>query len=244
WALHQLHGLIQGVRQAYDEYAFHRVYQDIHYFCAVDMGAFYLDVLKDRLYCEGAKSTERRSAQTVLSQILEAVTRLMAPILSFTAEEVWSHMSAPRAESIHLALFPEADGRWADEALAAKWKKVRKIRAATYRLLEIERREKRLGTFMESAVTLYADPELHGLLHPMTDLNRIFIVSRVVVRPLAEAPSELATEAELDGLKIAIAKSSGGKCIRCWNWDPEVGTTKTAELCPRCHTVMLSRDPS
>ncbi|MBF0272454.1 MAG: isoleucine--tRNA ligase [Magnetococcales bacterium] len=239
WALHQLHGLITDVRVAYDEYAFHRVYQDIHYFCAVDMGAFYLDVLKDRLYCEGERSVERRSAQTVLAHILEAVTRLMAPILSFTAEEVWAQMGGSRPESVHLALLPEADSLWQDEALAARWKTVRKVRAAAYRVLEIERREKRLGTFLESVVTLYADAGLGDVLRQMRDLHRIFIVSAVHVRPLEEAPEGLEVDAEVEGLKVSIALAKGGKCQRCWNWDSGVGVGDEV-LCPRCHEVLAA----
>ncbi|MBF0627133.1 MAG: isoleucine--tRNA ligase [Magnetococcales bacterium] len=240
WALHQLHGLIADVRGAYDEYAFHRVYQDIHYFCAVDMGAFYLDVLKDRLYCEGARSVERRSAQTVLARILEAVTRLMAPILSFTAEEVWTHMPGDRTESVHLALFSEADARWHDEALASRWKTLRKVRAAAYRVLEIERREKRLGTFLEAALTLYAEGELLALLQSVEELHRIFIVSAVTVRPLAEAPAALESDGEVEGLKIAIARAGGAKCVRCWNWEPTLGVGGEEVLCPRCRAVITA----
>ncbi len=238
WALHQLYGLIQNVRQSYTDYAFHRVYQDIHYFCAVDMGAFYLDVLKDRLYCEGKYSLKRRSAQTVLSHILEAVTRLMAPILSFTAEEVWGHMSGSREESVHLAQFPENNPAWRDDVLASAWKKLRKVRTAVYRLLEIERREKRLGTFMEASVTLYADDALLALLQGVTDLHRLFILARVDVRPWQEAPAELSAEVDVEGLKIGIALAGGGKCVRCWNWDQGVGVGEPAELCPRCRQVV------
>ncbi|MBF0342572.1 MAG: class I tRNA ligase family protein, partial [Magnetococcales bacterium] len=240
WAMHQLHGLIIDVRAAYDEYAFHRVYQDIHYFCAVDMGAFYLDVLKDRLYCEGENSLVRRSAQTVLAYILEAVTRLMAPILSFTAEEVWGRMSGDRSESVHLALFPEAESSWCDEDLANRWKTVRKVRAAVYRVLEIERREKRLGTFLEASITLYADPELLTLLRGVEELHRIFIVSSVEVRPLDLAPVELTADGEVEGLKVGVTLARGGKCVRCWNWDPAVGEESDAVLCPRCREVVAS----
>lgn len=239
WALHQLYGLIKDVRQAYDEYAFHRVYQDIHYFCAVDMGAFYLDVLKDRLYCEGVNSLQRRSAQTVLAHILEAVTRLMAPILSFTAEEVWSHMPGVRSESVHLTRFVDANTRWHDAALDAKWKKLRKVRAAIYRLLEVERREKRLGSFMEAAVTLYVDDSWQEVLLGNVDLHRVFILALVTVRPFAQAPGGLLADGELEGVKIAIALASGGKCVRCWNWDLDVGTGEgLTELCPRCRGVV------
>ncbi|MBF0417055.1 MAG: class I tRNA ligase family protein, partial [Magnetococcales bacterium] len=244
WALHQLHALITDVRAAYDEYAFHRVYQDIHYFCAVDMGAFYLDVLKDRLYCEGPDSRERRSAQTVLSAILESVTRLMAPILSFTAEEVWGFMGDARAESVHLALFPEADPAWRDQDLDERWKKLRKVRGATYRLLEIERRDKRIGSFLEAAVILHADGELLTLLREIPELHRIFIVSSVRLLPFAEAPVDLAEESDLPGLKIAVGMAGGAKCIRCWNWDPNVDGTPEQTICSRCRTVVATMNLS
>ncbi|NGZ06288.1 MAG: isoleucine--tRNA ligase [Magnetococcales bacterium] len=239
WALHQLHALITDVRSAYDEYAFHRVYQDIHYFCSVDMGAFYLDVLKDRLYCEGVGSLERRSAQTVLSRILDAVTRLLAPILSFTAEEVWSYMDGLRAESVHLVLFPEAEAVWKADTLETRWKTVRKVRAAAYRVLEIERREKRLGTFMEAAVTLYLDEELRTLLQSVPDLHRVFIVASVTLLPVEMAPADLEMDAELAGVKVAVAKAAGAKCIRCWNWDVALGNGDEV-VCPRCHAVVTA----
>ncbi|MEO5345252.1 MAG: isoleucine--tRNA ligase [Magnetococcus sp. YQC-9] len=240
WALHQLHALITDVRAAFDEYAFHRVYQDIHYFCAVDMGAFYLDVLKDRLYCDTPKSIERRSAQTVLHEILESVTRLMAPILSFTAEEVWGFMGGDRGESVHLTLFPEANPAWRDEALDERWKTLRKVRGAAYRLLEIERRDKRIGSFLEAAVTLYADGELLALLRNTEELQRSFIVSSVTVKPLDRAPAELPVDAEMEGLKIAVGMAPGGKCIRCWSWDETVDGTPEHEICPRCQSVVAT----
>ncbi|MBF0179980.1 MAG: isoleucine--tRNA ligase [Magnetococcales bacterium] len=238
WALHQLQGLIRSVRQAYEEYAFHRVYQEIHYFCAVEMGAFYLDVLKDRLYCEGVDSRTRRASQTVLHHILEAVTRLMAPILSFTAEEVWSHMAGAREASVHLALFPEAPEGWRDEELASRWKKMRKVRAAVYRLLEVERREKRIGSFLEAVVTLYADDPLRAMLTSLEEIHRLFIVSRVEVLPLAAAPEGAPPDPEVEGLRIAVAVAGGGKCVRCWNRDAAVVPGDADGVCPRCRAVV------
>ncbi|MBF0460499.1 MAG: isoleucine--tRNA ligase [Magnetococcales bacterium] len=246
WALDRLAHLIQQVETAFDEYAFHRVYQDLHYFCAVDMGAFYLDILKDRLYCDGQKSLARRSAQTVLSHILETLVRLMAPVLSFTAEEIWSFMpnrsGAPREASVHLAQFPQPHPEWRNPALAADWEQLRLVRAAVYRVLEQERLAKRIGSFMEMEVFLYASGELLAVLRGFTDLFRLLIVAHVTVEEGEQAPDGAVACAELPLLKVAFRRNQGGKCVRCWNWGTlQGGADDHPELCPRCHAVITDR---
>ncbi|MBF0583724.1 MAG: class I tRNA ligase family protein, partial [Magnetococcales bacterium] len=259
WALDRLANLIQQVESAFDSYAFHRVYQDIHYFCAVDMGAFYLDILKDRLYCDGKKSLSRRAAQTVLHHILESLVRLLAPILSFTAEEIWSFMPDPlfqggpkREESVHLARFPTFRPEWRNPELAAEWEQLRQVRAAVYRLLEQERLAKRIGSFMEMEVTLYASGALRTLLERFADLYRLLIVASVHVEGDEQAPAGLAGCAEIASLKVAFRRSQGGKCVRCWNWGVLQGQREDAasegeahpDLCPRCHAVITESSNS
>ncbi|MBF0155285.1 MAG: isoleucine--tRNA ligase [Magnetococcales bacterium] len=225
WALNRLALLIQQVDAAYESYAFHRVYQDLHYFCAVDMGAFYLDILKDRLYCDGQDSLSRRAAQTVLNLILEALVRLVAPILSFTSEEIWGFMAdpaqqggVPREASVHLAAFPQVEPHWLIPERAASWEQLRQVRAAVYRILEQERLAKRIGTFMEMEVTLYANPEMRALLDSFADLARLLIVAQVTVLDSAQAPVEVQPCADLPGLQLTFRRSEGVKCVRCWNW--------------------------
>ena len=243
YALDRLAHLMQQVTHAFDTYAFHRVYQDLHYFCAVDLGAFYLDILKDRLYCEGKHSPSRRSAQTVLSHILETLVRLMAPILSFTAEEVWSFMppSAPpapaREPSVHLARLPQADPAWSNPALANDWTQLRAVRSEVYRVLEQERREKRIGSFMEVSITLYAGGDLYACLQKFTDLFRLLIVAQVTLAQDDQAPPECIRCADMPSLKITFEHAPGEKCTRCWNWSP-LTQGPLPDLCPRCHDVV------
>ncbi|MBF0185804.1 MAG: class I tRNA ligase family protein, partial [Magnetococcales bacterium] len=252
WALDRLALLIQQVEGAYENYAFHRVYQDLHYFCAVDLGAFYLDILKDRLYCDGQNSPSRRAAQTVLNHILESLVRLIAPILSFTAEEIWTFMAdpaqhggAPRAASVHLADFPEPHPEWRMADQAEAWEQFRQVRAAIYRILEQERLAKRIGTFMEVEVTLYASPALLQQLSRFADPARLLIVARVTLLESSQAPAEAIPCADLPALQITFRRSGGSKCVRCWNWFEAQSKTLPAgqsdphpELCPRCHVVV------
>ena len=238
WALDRLAHLIERVRRAYDAYAFHPVYQDLHYFCAVDLGAFYLDIIKDRLYCEPADSTARRSAQTVLSHMLETLTRLMAPILSFTADEVWSHMPGPRAESVHLEQFADSHPEWRNTALEREWLRFREIRGEVYRVLEQARNDKLVRSFMEAVVTLRVPADMKRFLEGFPELNRLYIVARVEVFGPGEHAGDATgfqESAALPGLSVRVGKASGQKCVRCWNWDEGVGSDSAhPELCPRC----------
>lgn len=243
WALDRLARLIDTVTQSYEEYAFHRVYQALHYFSAMDMGAFYLDIIKDRLYCDGRDSLERRSALTVLHHILETMTRLMAPVFSFTAEEIWSHMSGERPASVHLSQFPKSHPEWRDDALAKWWDRFQKVRILAYRLLEDDRKARRIGSFMAASVTLYCNAELRAFLETFDDLRGLFMVGQVHLEALETAPPETESLSDdaLGDLKIATGKAAGQKCARCWNYDLQVGTFDDAPaLCSRCRSVVLA----
>lgn len=238
WALDRLAHLIGQVKTAYDEYAFHRVYQDLHYFCAVDMGAFYLDILKDRLYCDAVDSVSRRSAQTVLASILHALVRLMAPILSFTAEEIWQHMEGRQGDSVHLAAFPENRPDWRNEALAETWRRFREVRAYVYRLLETLRNGKVIGSFMEAQVNFYCTQEWQEFLASFDGLARLLLVAKVeIVRQDNQGPRD----GELPGLRVEVVRALGKKCQRCWNWGEDVAGEIGLEACPRCSRVLASR---
>ena len=231
WILGRLAGLIEGVDGSYNAYSFHRVYQDLHYFCSMDLGAFYLDIVKDRLYCDAENSLSRRSVRTAISHVLESLVRLMAPILSFTAEEIWSFMPGSRSESVHLEPFLAADPAWHDKKLAKEWEQFREIRAEVYRVLEGLRNEKVIGSFMEAVVVLQLNDEKMAFLKKFDDLRRLFIVAEVVLVSASGSVPE-------SGFTIEVTKAEGGKCQRCWNRDANV--VGVQELCPRCQEVITN----
>jgi isoleucyl-tRNA synthetase len=237
WALHRLQKLVQRIEKAYDDFEFHAVYHSLHNFCAVDMSAFYLDILKDRLYTAKATSVERRSGQTVMYRVLSAMVRLMAPVLSFTADEVWSYMRGnEKAGSVFLASFPHAEEKYIDNALEARWDAILAIRGEAAKVLEALRRDKKIGHSLDAHVTLYAGPELHELLSKyQADLAFIFIVSSVELAKESEAPADAYTSDTIKGLKIAAGPAKGAKCGRCWMYSESVGSINDhPEICGRC----------
>jgi isoleucyl-tRNA synthetase len=232
WALLQLDDLVTRVVSAYEAYEFHTVHHAVHNFCAVTMSSLYLDILKDRLYTSVASSRERRSAQTALHRIGHAVCRLMAPLVPFTAEEIWETLPRQKddPESVHLALFPApAADRAEAAALRRDWETLLSVREAVTGALEVERREGRIGGSVEAAVRLKAPADLAALLERCkAELPALFIVSKVDVET-APAPREAA------GLEVSVGPAPGTKCLRCWNVLESVGADAgLAELCARC----------
>lgn len=237
WALHRLQKLVQRIEKAYDEFEFHAVYHSLHNFCAVDMSAFYLDILKDRLYTAKTTSVERRSGQTVMYRVLSAMVRLMAPVLSFTADEVWSYMRGnEKAGSVFLASFPHAEEKYIDNALEARWDTILAIRGEAAKVLEALRRDKKIGHSLDAHVTLYAGPELYELLNNYrADLAFIFIVSSVELAKESGAPADAYTSDTIKGLRIVAGPAKGAKCGRCWMYSESVGTINDhPEICGRC----------
>ena len=228
WALHQVQRLIARVREAYERFEFHVVYHSVQNFCAVEMSSLYLDILKDRLYTFPPESLGRRSAQTALHEIVSALVRLMAPILSFTAEEVWQHLpqGAAKAESVHQTLFPEVNGEYLNEALNEKWERIWEVRSAVTKALEDARREKTIGLSLDAQVQLHLPEKLHEFLQPyQQELKFIFIVSSVMLHRLADGKE----------VKVEVSRAQGKKCERCWNYDGSVGQEREHEhLCQRC----------
>jgi len=234
WAMSRLQGLTEKVTDAYERFNFHEVYHRLYNFCVLDMSAFYLDILKDRLYTFRADSPERRAAQWVLREVLLGMTRLMAPVLSFTAEEIWQHMKERPAESVFLSGFPEVRKEFMDPALEEKWDRLIAVRDEVNKALELKRQEKFIGNSLEARVTLY--PEDKGdfsLLEKYADfLPALFIVSQA---ELASSGRGDYVSEEVKGLSVAVGKAEGAKCARCWNFSPSVGTSADApELCERC----------
>ncbi|HKY31326.1 MAG TPA: isoleucine--tRNA ligase [Candidatus Polarisedimenticolia bacterium] len=235
WALVQLDDLAREVAPAYEAYAFHTVHHALHNFCAVTLSSLYFDVLKDRLYTSVPWSRERRSAQTALHRIGHAVCRLMAPILPFTAEEVWEALPRSPGDpvSVHLALLPavtrdEPPGR---AALRAAWDRLMKVREQVMRSLEEARRGQTIGAGLEAAVALRAGPSLLPLLREHHDtLAALFIVSRVDLEPAAGGP---------DHLEVQVGRAPGSKCARCWNVLESVGRDpQLPGLCARCRDTV------
>jgi isoleucyl-tRNA synthetase len=224
WILARTRLLVERCRKAYFDYEFHVVYHALNNFCSVDLSALYLDIAKDRLYCSAGAGTARRSVQTALWRILDTVVRLMAPILTFTAEEIWGYVPGmkPRAESVLLAEFPSAERVEGDEALLATWGRLLEVRDAVTKALEEARQEGRIGHSLDARVRLgfASDGSLGELLGSrMEDLPTLFIVSQVERGELA-APDESPL---VTGLRVAVERAAGEKCARCWNYRTSVG---------------------
>ena len=232
YALDRLNRLVERCLRAYEEYEFHVIFHRIHGFCVVDLSAFYLDILKDRLYTFPARSAGRRAAQTALYEILHKMTRLMAPVLAFTADEVWQHLPGT-SDSVHLELFPEVDPSALDDELADRWERLRRLRSLVTRTAEAARVRKLIGHSLDAKVILHVDNRWEAFLGPYaSDLPFLFIVSQVDLVP--DGPAG-ATDPDLSGVGVEVVRAEGRKCQRCWNYSPTVGqSTEHPDACARC----------
>jgi isoleucyl-tRNA synthetase len=232
FALIRLNRMIERVLKAYDDYQFHIVYQTIHHFCAVEMSAFYLDIVKDRLYVSVPDDPVRRQAQTVLYRALSAMVRLIAPILPHTAEEVWKHAPGTQVESVQLTDMPDPVPVWRDDALEEKWTALIQVRDEVNKALEQARRDKVVGNSLGAHVELYPDENTRSLLGQFEDLETLFIVSKVTIHDFNARPKD-AKDFAIGAIRVVPAP--GEKCERCWIVTPEVGqSTQHPTLCPRC----------
>jgi isoleucyl-tRNA synthetase len=238
-ALSRLAGLVKKVEKAYEKYEFHSIYQAVHNFCSIDLSAFYLDILKDRIYTSSPSSIEYRSARTSMYLILDAITRLIAPVLSFTADEIWQQMPGVREESVHLARFPKLLGRYFNAELEARYEQLQKVRSEVSKVLENARADKQLGQSLEAKVRLQAPDSVRPLLQRYQDqLASIFIVSQV---ELVDMLSEGVAAEQLPGLKLQVLPADGEKCERCWNFVTSVGTnTDHPSICSRCANALVA----
>ena len=236
WTLHKLHSLIKAVTQHYENFELSKACRLLHEFCVVTMSSFYLDILKDRLYTFAQDSPARRSAQTVMAEILVALTKMIAPILVHTAEEIWSYIPGKREESsVHLSGWPEVNKNHIIEELDTKWKKLIKVKFDVSRELEKLRKDKTIGSALEAEVILFTeDQKLADLLKKyQSDLPMIFIVSDVKVA--GRKPDKSIAGQDIQELFIAVTKSTQPKCARCWNYRSSVGQNKKhATICDRC----------
>lgn len=242
WALLRLEEVREAVTQGYEDYEFHAVYHTVHNFCAVDLSAVYLDILKDRLYTSKPDALERRAAQTAMYEILQALARMLSPVLTFTAEEVWEYMAKEDGmpESVQLADWPAAHPARLDAALEEKWNHLFAVRGEVTKALEIARKNKTIGHPLDANVTLYADAENYARLAPVADeLATLYIVSGVrLEKGLPEAQDGLYVS-EDKAIAVAVVPAHGEKCERCWIYSPTVGEDSAhPTLCKRCAGVM------
>ncbi|MBN1830473.1 MAG: isoleucine--tRNA ligase [Deltaproteobacteria bacterium] len=236
WALHRLQEMNELILRAYENFEFHLVYHNLHNFCVLDLSSFYLDIIKDRLYVTSQKSTARRSAQTALNEILQVLVRLMAPVLSFTADEIWQYLKDDsRASNVHADLFIPVKQEYRDPELGERWNEIMKVRKEVTKALEIARKDKVIGHSLDASVVLGLSDEWTDKLGPYRDqLRSLFIVSSVDIVPINDL--EEGSKAEgLEGLKIRVAPSEDEKCERCWVHDSTTGDDdRHPTICRRC----------
>ncbi|MEO1721515.1 MAG: isoleucine--tRNA ligase [Pseudomonadota bacterium] len=236
WVLHRLAELDAEVGARYRAFDYDGVFSRLFSFVTSDLSAFYFDVRKDSLYCDAATSPKRRAARTVMDALFHRLTRWLAPILVFTMEEVWLSRFPGEESSVHLMDFPETPAAWRDEALAAKWAKIRSARRVVLGALEIERREKTIGASLEAAPILFVDDAEVAALVRSVDMAELCITSALELRE-GPAPAE-AFRLEEPTIGVLFAKAQGQKCARCWKILPDVGTHKHAMVCARCDAVL------
>jgi len=236
WVLSRLQELNDRVLKAYEDFEFHLVYHSLHNFCVLDLSAFYLDIIKDRLYTSPSQSLARRSAQTAMNEILESLVRLMAPVLSFTSDEIWQHMKGKeRSSSIHTELFVPVNTTYKDPGLAGRWEDIIALRKEVTKALELARKDKKLGHPLDASVTVGLSPDLMEKIAPYREqLRSIFIVSSVDIKDMDQLDDGLESET-LPGLRVKVSPSTDPKCERCWVHDPTVGNdTSRPTICKRC----------
>ncbi|QWR77448.1 isoleucine--tRNA ligase [Candidatus Magnetomonas plexicatena] len=247
WAMSRTHQLVKSVTASYKEFEFHMVYHALHNFCIVDMSSFYLDIMKDRVYTFKKDSVERRSAQWVMFQMVSVMARLMAPILSFTAEEVWQSLRKSKAaaslnleESVFLTSFPVVDNGFMNEELEARWAQLISVRNAANKALELKRQEKFIGNALEAKLHVYADNTLYSLLREYENfLPTLFIVSQASLFNYDDKDDNCFINDDIKGLAVKVLKADGQKCQRCWNYSETVGTfADIPEVCSRCHDAI------
>ncbi len=240
WILSKFSGLSAKIRRAYDDFLFHRVYHLTLQFINVYLSSLYLDVVKERLYIHGARSKERRSAQTAIYIMAKNMIKLLAPILSFTMEEAWEHL--PRTpddrESVHLELFPSPEEIPSDREVEERWDRLCDIRKEVTRALEMARSDRLIGHSFDAKVVLYAEGNTYEFLRGFDPwvLREFFIVSDV---QLEEGSGGSVKAEEVRGLSITVERAPGDKCPRCWTYSTDIGKDSTyPDLCPRCVEVL------
>jgi isoleucyl-tRNA synthetase len=232
WVLHRLWELDKQIREACDGYDFHGLFNELHNFCAVELSAFYFDIRKDALYCDAPSSARRRACRTVLDTLYDCLVKWLAPFICFTAEEAWLARHPGDDVSVHLEQFPTIPASWRDDALAAKWSKVRDLRRVITGALEIARADKKIGASLQASPRVFAPAEFLALTRdlPMDD---ICITSNIAISEGAP-PAEAYTLPDVPGVGVIVDLAGGEKCLRCWKVLPDVGKHKHSGVCERC----------
>ncbi len=234
WIVARTAQLQQDIIAAYDSYQLHLIYQKLHNFCVVELGGFYLDIIKDRQYTVKGDALARRSAQTALQYVIEAMVRWIAPILSFTADEVWKEIAGEREANVFIAEWYELPAMPADSFADSYWELIAEVKDAVNKVLEAKRAAGEVGGSLGAEVILYCDEKLQTELHKLAnELRFVLITSTAEIRPLTEAQSAEATD--VTGLQVAVKKSEHAKCERCWHHRADVGTNAVhPTICLRC----------
>jgi isoleucyl-tRNA synthetase len=239
WVLHRLTGIGEGLTRACHDFEFHGWFTELHNFCAVDLSAFYLDIRKDALYCDAPGSPRRRAARTVMDILLDTLCKWLAPFTCFTAEEAWLARHPSGDGSVHLETFPILPPEWRDEALAAKWEKIRAVRRVVTGALEIERVAKRIGSSLQASPTLYVEDKAALEAIAGLDLAEICITSGLLLVEGA-APAGAFALADVAGVAVLPTGAEGEKCQRCWKVLNEVGKHGHDGVCGRCSDAVSS----
>jgi len=237
WIVDRAFTLQEEVKSAYESYQFQHIYQKVHHFCVIDLGGFYLDIIKDRQYTAKADGLARRSAQTAMYHVLEALTRWLAPIISYTADEIWQYLPGERSESVFLTTWYQDLVELDADAVLNRdvWQKLMAVRTAVSKELEKSRAKGDIGASLNAEVELYCSPEyLQALTLLGDELRFIFITSKAAAFAADSAPDD-AVVTEIEGISVKIIVSEHAKCVRCWHQTPDVGTHEEhSELCGRC----------
>jgi len=237
WVMDRAFALQEEVKIAYETYQFQHIYQKVHHFCVIDLGGFYLDIIKDRQYTAKADGLARRSAQTAMYHVLEALTRWLAPIISYTADEIWQYLPGERSESVFLETWYQGLVELDDDSAFNRefWQKVMAVRAAVGKELEKSRAKGDIGSSLNAELELYCNAEFFDVLKQLSnELHFIFITSNALVIGEHNAPEE-AIQTEIEGIKLKVVVSEHDKCVRCWHQRPDVGKqAEHPELCGRC----------
>jgi isoleucyl-tRNA synthetase len=235
WVLHRLAQLDATVREGYAAYDFQGVFQALFQFATVDLSSFYFDIRKDVLYCDG-DTPERRAARTVLDILYQRLTTWLAPVLTFTMEEVWLERHREEGSSVHLQDMPQTPSSWSNPDLAEKWSSIRKVRRVVTGALEVERREKNIGSSLEAAPVVYVSADVAEVLKSVSFAD-LCITSGIEIST-ETAPEAAFVLEDTDGVAVSFAKASGEKCQRCWKILPDVGQHSHAGVCGRCDAAL------
>ena len=245
WILQRTQIVLSRCRQAYNDYEFHGVYHTLNNFCSVELSSQYLDIVKDRLYCEGTKSRTRRAAQTALYKILDTLVHLMAPLVSFTAEEIWGYMPDKdrRPASVFLSRIPEPDTSWIDPQIAEKWDRIFRERSEVLKALEQARTTGIIGHSLDAKVIFAPrNDDRSSILKDLAKTDRVRLQDLLIVSQVSDSqdvPASIAYDSDVLKCQILVSKAEGCKCERCWKYDTQVGEDKNhPTVCARCATVL------